>query len=73
MDSVAATDGHDIKIFLDALAQNLKDVLQPLEQQVRRLRELNGKGGVENVARGHSLMHKARVRPDAFAKIGQEG
>ena len=43
------------------------------DEDVARAPELDGEAGVEHVGAGHALMHEARVRPDEFGEVGEEG
>ena len=43
------------------------------EQDVARPRQLHAEAGVEHVGRGHALVDEARIRPDEFGKMRQEG
>ena len=44
-----------------------------LEQNVGGAGELHVEAGVEHVGRRHALVDEARVRPDEFAEMGEEG
>ncbi len=42
------------------------------QQQIGRLLQLHREGGVEHVARGHPLVHEARLGADMLGEVGQE-
>ena len=43
------------------------------QQNVGRVRQLHRKASVEHIARGHSLMHEARLGADMLGEVGQKG
>ncbi len=43
------------------------------DQNIGGAGHLHGKAGVEHVGGGHALMDEARIRPDEFGEMGQEG
>ncbi len=43
------------------------------DEKVGGAHQLHGEAGVEHVGRRHALMHEARVRPDEFGEMREEG
>lgn len=73
MDAVAAADAHRVLVFEGAGLESREHPVDVGEQQIGGAHELDVEGGVENVGRGHALMHKTAVGADKFGEMGEEG
>jgi hypothetical protein len=74
MDAVAAANADRVLVFKGTGLQRGKNPVHPKQQKIRCANQLNVQRGIQNVAAGHALMHKAGIiRPDMFGKMGQKG
>ena len=73
VDAVRAADGRRVFVFLRARLQRRLEPLHVGDEQIGRAHELHVQAGVEHVGGGHALMHEARLRPDDFRQVREEG
>ena len=73
MDAVAAARAQRAGMLAGAPREHLEQAIGILDQQVRGLSQLNGKGGIEHVRGGHALMHPAGLFADMLGDIGEKG
>ena len=73
VDTVAAADGRGQLMLEGAALDDGQQLVDILDQQVRRAGELDREAGVEHVARRHSLMHEAGFVAHLFGDPGEEG
>ena len=73
MDAVRAADHDRVLEFVGAAVENCQQNLDIVEQNIRRLGQLHGKTSVQYIRTGHALVEVARLRPDMFGEVGQEG
>jgi hypothetical protein len=73
MDAVRAADADRELVFERAALERVEQLYEVGVDQVGRARELDRKTGIEHVRRRHAEMHEARLRPDDFREMRQEG
>ncbi len=73
VNAMRATDRDRVLVLERALFQRLEKRVHVIEQDVGGTNQLDVEAGVEDVGRGHALMDEARVGPDEFRQMGQEG
>ena len=73
VDAVAAADGRGQLMFKGAAFDDGEQLVEILDQQVRRAGQLDREAGVEDVARRHPLMHEAGFVAHLFGDPGEEG
>ncbi len=74
MDAVAAADPQRVLVFIGAFLQCRQNAVQIGQQNVGGSHQLDVQRRVQNVGRGHALMHEAGViAADMFGQMGQEG
>jgi hypothetical protein len=56
-----------------ALLQRRQNLVDVIDKQVGRARQLHVEAGVEHVGGGHALVHEARLGADDFRQMGGEG
>ena len=73
MDAVRAADGRRHLVLEGAALERGEQRVDVGDQDVGGAHELHVEAGVEHVRRGHAGMHEARLRPDDFGDMRQEG
>src|SRR5439155_23556582 len=73
VDAVAAPDHDRVLVLERAALQRRQELVDIVDEDVARRLELHGKTGVEDIARRHPLMDKARLRPDMLGDAGEKG
>src|SRR5207248_5903004 len=73
MDAVAAPYRRRQFVLEGAALQDREQSIDIGQQNVGGLRQLHRKASVEHIARGHSLMHEARLGADMLGEVGQKG
>ena len=73
VDAVRAADGRRHLVLEGAPLQRLQEPVDVGDQEIGGAGELHRQAGVEHVRRGHALMNEARLRPDDFGEVGEEG
>ena len=70
---MAASDGNRIFIFEGTRLQSREQAIEIGKQEVCRTNQLNVEAGVEDVGRGHALVHKPGLRSDVLGQMREEG
>ena len=73
MDAVRAADGRRHLVFEGAALERGEQRVDVGDQDVGGAHELHVEAGVEHVGGGHAGMHEARLRPDDFRQMREEG
>ncbi len=73
MDAVAAAHDRGHLVFKGAGLQRRHNLVDIVEQDRRRLLQLHGQAGVQNVRRGHALVDEAGVVADMLRQFRGEG
>ncbi len=73
VDAVAAANAHRVLVFIGALLDRGEEVIHVLKQEICRADKLHIEASVENIRRGHALVHEAGFVANMFRHIGQKG
>ena len=73
VDAMRAADADRVLVLMGAALEGGQQRVDVGQQQVGGAGELHVEAGVQDVRGRHALMHEARVRPDDFRQMGEEG
>src|SRR5205807_528324 len=73
VDTMRPANNRCVFKFMSAICEGMNESRNPFKEQYSGLSALNGKRGIDHIARCHAEMDKARIRPDGLGNIRQEG
>jgi hypothetical protein len=70
MNTVTTANANCILVGAGLLPKGGEDFFNAREEQITRLLKLDRKGGVQDIRRGHALMHIAGFFSNIFCDVG---